>query len=330
MMKLKHLFNNKDLASMILNNWEYDRNDENLFEYFRISSTAVYWFINEGKRLFLRFVPADEKSKEALLAELDFLKYLRENNYSVPNTVLSKQGNELQVADTPWGTYYACVFTKAPGKPLEDVSPTNEITFGLGKSLGKLHKLSSEYKPSNNIRRPDLGHILDWCNSVLSKFPDETLAMDEVKLLKEYFSKLTITHDNYGLIHFDFDASDNVFYDEVTKIYTAIDFDDSMYSWYAMDVENAIDSIANYLPEDELESGIATFLEGYQSEFTISDEMLNAFPMFRRFENLYGYVRVIRSCEEKWDNEPDWMIDLRHKLDTLLSERNSNFGKPIQ
>jgi hypothetical protein len=41
MLKLKHLFDNRDLAKMILDNWQYDPSSTDMFEYFRISSNAV-------------------------------------------------------------------------------------------------------------------------------------------------------------------------------------------------------------------------------------------------------------------------------------------------
>lgn len=37
----------------------------------------------------------------------------------------------------------------------------------------------------------------------------------------------------------------NVFYDEETGSCNMIDFDDSMYHWYAMDIEQALDSLVN-------------------------------------------------------------------------------------
>lgn len=76
MLKLKHLFDNRDLAKMILDNWQYDPSSTDMFEYFRISSNAVYPFRNKGKVKLLRFAPCAEKSKDNLIAELEFIRYL--------------------------------------------------------------------------------------------------------------------------------------------------------------------------------------------------------------------------------------------------------------
>lgn len=328
MLKLKYLFDNRDLAQMILENWDYDHDDPNLLKYYRISSNAVYWCRNQGETFFLRFASAEEKNKEQILAELEFLSYLRDNEYPAVDTILSKAGNELEVVDTPWGTFYAVAFKKAAGTQIGEMPFTKELIFGLGKALGKLHKLSSEFIPEND-KRNDWEETICWMEKVLRAFPDETAAKSELVILKAYFSKLPITKENFGLVHYDFDESDNVFYDESTKTYNPIDFDDAMYHWYALDIEQALDSIKEDAPAEEVEALANEFIKGYRSEYAVSDEMLKLFPVFRRYINLYGYVRVLRSIEGKWNNEPDWMINLRIKLENSLNKRKESFTMPI-
>jgi Ser/Thr protein kinase RdoA (MazF antagonist) len=327
MLKLKYLFRNPDLAHMILSNWEYDTEDSNFLKYYRISSNSVYWCKNQGHTFFLRFVPAEEKSKEKIFAELEFLGYLRNSGYPAVDTILSKAGNELEVVDTPWGKYYAVAFKKVSGKPLDQIPLTDDIIFGLGKSLGKLHKLSSEYKPVINIRY-DWKEIMVWMEDVLSRFPNEIAAKSELTLLKDYFSKLPATKENFGLIHYDFET-DNLFYEELTKTYNPIDFDDAMYHWYAMDIEQALDSLKEDMAEEQVEPSVNQFIEGYRSEYDISDDTLKLLPIFRRYADLYGYVRILGSIEEKWRNEPEWMENLRIHLDNLLTKRKSQFTKPL-
>lgn len=327
MLKLKYLFNNKDLAHMVLSNWENDNVDSDLLNYYRISSNAVYWCKNEGETFFLRFAPAEEKNKEKILAELEFLSYLRGNGYPAVDTILSKAGNELEVVDTPWGTFYAVAFKKVLGKQIAEMPLTKDIIFGLGKALGKLHKLSSEFSPVNN-KRNDWKEIADWMEDVLSTFPDETAAKSELAILRSYLSKLPTTKENFGLIHYDFEP-DNVFYNEITKSYNPIDFDDAMYHWYALDIEQSLDSLKEDILKEQVEPSVKEFIKGYRSEYAISNEMLKLLPIFRRYANLYGYVRILHSVEEKWNNEPDWMINLRIKLENLLNKGKDTFTIPI-
>lgn len=327
MLKLKYLFNNKDLAHMVLSNWKNENEDSNLLNNYRISSNVVYWCTNQGNTFFLRFSPVEEKSMESIFGELDFLRFLRDSGYPVVDTILSKAGNELEVINTPWGAYYAVAFKEVPGKQLNQIPLTDELIFGWGKTLGKLHKLSSEYKAVNN-KRNDWKERMAWMEEVLSNFPEETEAENELYILKDYFLKLPITKDNFGLIHYDFET-DNLFYDQVTKTYNTIDFDDAMYHWYAMDIEQALDSMREDMLEEQVETAINQFIKGYRYEYDISDDMLKLLPIFRRYGDLYGYVRLLRSVEEKWNNEPEWMVTLRTRFENLLNKRKDTFTKSI-
>lgn len=327
MLKLEYLFDNKDLAEMILGNWEHDKDDPDFLKYYRISSNAVYWCKNKGNRFFLRFTPAEEKSRESILGELEFLAYLRDKGYPAVQTILSKEGNELETVNTPWGTYHAAAFKKASGSQLSEMQLTDELIYGAGKALGKLHSLSSEYKPIKNVRN-DWRKNMDWMEDALSDFPDEVSAKNELSMLKDYLSKLPCTKENFGLVHYDFET-DNVFYDEVTKHYNVIDFDDSMYHWYAMDIEQSLDTITEDMNEEQAKHAASEFIKGYRFEYSVSESMLNLLPVFRRYADLYGYVRITRSMKEKWDNEPEWLVNLRIKLEDALNRKKRNFERPL-
>lgn len=325
MLKLKNLFPNIDLATMIVQNWDYDNLD--LFKYWRISANATYPFTSKGEVCYLRIAPVDERLETSILAELEFLQYLRNNNYTAIQAKPSKKGRELEVVNTPWGKYFAVVFKKVSGKSLGYIELTDDVIFLWGKALGRLHKLSESYKPTGE-KRCSWKDQIDWIKKVLVDFPEEKEAIREVEILTEFFLHLPNTDENYGLIHYDFEF-DNVFYDEETNDIIPIDFDDSMYHWYAMDIEQTLDSIRDELPTERAEEAVKKFLNGYNSEYKISDEMIRLLPMFHRFSNLYGYVRVLRSVQEKWDNEPEWLDKLRIKLNNKLEKRKSLFGKEI-
>lgn len=66
-------------------------------------------------------------------------------------------------------------------------------------------------------------------------------ALAEARLLRDYFAAMPATKVNFGLVHYDFEY-DNVFYDSTSEECYAIDFDDAMYHWYAMDIEQALKS----------------------------------------------------------------------------------------
>jgi Ser/Thr protein kinase RdoA (MazF antagonist) len=102
-----------------------------------------------------------------------------------------------------------------------------------------------------------------------------------------------------------------------------------MYHWYALDIEQSLDNLREEISEEQIESLTNEFINGYRSEYDISDEMLKLLPIFRRYIDLYGYVKILRSSKEKWDNEPDWLVSLRIKLKNALNNKKANFATPI-
>ena len=103
MLRLKYLFNDVNLAEMILKNWDFDEGSIEMFKYYRISSNAIYPFKCQGKTQLLRFASKTEKLKSNILAELDFISYLRTNHYGVLESVQSKHKEELVEVQSPWG-----------------------------------------------------------------------------------------------------------------------------------------------------------------------------------------------------------------------------------
>ncbi|QGM30126.1 phosphotransferase [Bacillus sp. N3536] len=327
MLKLKYLFKNEDLAEMLLRSWEFDERSLEMFKYYRISSNAIYPFQAKGKTHFLRFSPKTEKFEENILAELDFISYLRSKKYGAVETAVSKNGKELVKLQTQWGVYFASVFKRVVGVQIIKTDLSDTVIFNYGKALGKLHQLSSEYKTSQ-YKRWSYSDVLNWIHNILVDFPLEKSALKETLLLQDYFDSIPKTNNNFGLIHYDFEF-DNVFYDEEYNSCNVIDFDDAMYHWYVMDIEQSLDSLQDCILPDIFQQKKESFLDGYRTEFEISEDMMSIMPTCRRFANLYSYVRILRSAEEKWDQEPEWLAGLRKKLTEAMKNKSLCFGMEI-
>lgn len=325
MLKLKHLFDNRDLADMLLAYWDWDSDNREILDRFRISANAVYPFYYQERLQFLRFSPEEEKSAELIRAEVDFLNYLKGAGYPSVQLVRSQSGQQQLSVPTPWGRYSAVVFSAAGGEPLTEVSGSDEIYYGLGQSLARLHSASAAYQPGN-CRRPDWKEILDWCRTVFDKYQAPKKAVLELVVLRKHFSSLRPTGDNYGLIHFDFET-DNVFYDARHKVFTPIDFDDCHYHWYAMDIVKTLRSIQEDLPDKEKTTASQSLISGYQSIRPVDEKLLASSSLFIRYTNIVTYARIWRSIYEKWDHEPDWMIKLREHLNEHLKMLEWSFAE---
>lgn len=316
MLKLKYLYENYHLAKFALENWRHDGDtlDRHL-QQFRISSNAVYPFSWQGSLRFLRLSPAEEKLESNLRGELEFLCYLRNNGYSAAIPVPSNSGELTIMLDSPWGRYYASVFLGAAGVPIGQTSCKDEILLAYGQALGQLHDLSARYSPKN--RKWTCYNVLSWIETVLEEYHAPGKMQAELGEIRQSLSRLHQTKDTFGLVHYDFEP-DNVFWDESSRKCTAIDFEDGMYHFFLTDVVQALDALMEYIPADMQTAAEDTFLRGYQSVRPMGPGHAREWKLMRRFCDLYAYARLIRCVAERYPNEPDWMGDLRAKLDQKI------------
>ena len=326
MLKLKYLFENYDLAKEALESWEYDHDTlDKMLSQFRISSNAIYPFCQNSEVCFLRLSPTEEKIEKNIFGEMEFIFYLLACGYPALKPIRTKSGEICLKLDTKWGQFYATAFSKVDGVPIEDTEMSREILFEYGKALGKLHSLSSNFEPQT--KKWTHREVLDWIASVLSEYnaPDDVVS--EQIAIKSELDGLPANHNHYGLVHYDFEP-DNVFYDKEKKSCSVIDFDDGMYHWFALDIEQVFDSLENELSGELLQSAKSEFIRGYKKEHCYTQEMKESGPLMRRFINLYGYARLIRCVAEEFADEPEWLAELRKKLRKAILEKEAKMLSP--
>lgn len=297
-----------------------------MLKYFRISANCVYPFPCNGETMYLRYAPVEEKGEQNWHAEVAFLAYLREKGYPCAEVVPSRNGNEIETVSTSEGSQLAVVFRRAPGTRLDRMKPTEDLIRKVGASLGRLHKLSSAYKP---IEKPwGYDDILGWCSQELGKLDGQDGAMWEAVQLQEAMDDIQRPRSGYGFIHHDFEP-DNLFVDEDGNV-TPIDFEDCCINWFALDLDVAVNSLNDWLEEQDSKlkplDARQAFLAGYKSEHPMPGHMWASLPLYRRFDRLCHYTRIVRCLNDKVQDPPDWMWDLRRKLDKKANE----LGTPYQ
>lgn len=310
-------------AEILAQNWPHDSGSVRML---RISSNAVYTLTQSGVTRYLRFCRIDEKSCEHVAAELAFLRYLSQAGYGAAQALPTPDGELLVYARTARGEYAASLFEAAPGTRLDRLKPTPSLVRDYGAALGRLHRLSQSYQP--RIHRWDHAQVLDWCKRRLRIFPEQEAALRELSLLRGALDALPRDPAQYGMIHFDFEA-DNVFVEPETGRVTAIDFDDCMLHWYGMDVEQSLQSLREEMDTAECPDAEARFLEGYRAECALPEEALRRAPLFRRFADLYGFVRVLCTLDTPREDDPRWMKACRARLTALVERRSRDFGAPL-
>ena len=51
--------------------------------------------------------------------------------------------------------------------------------------------------------------------------------------------------------------------------------------------------------------------------------------MFRCFDDLRQYINLKDVVEETWDNEPEWMVNLRGTLNGIIMEIGNNLREDL-
>lgn len=310
MLKLCYLMENFELARLALTHWPHEeKNLDALLRRFRISDNAIYPFTSAGKLCFLRLAPVCEKRSGALESELALIQLLHRSGYPALEPLPAHDGSLLLTIQTPWGEWYAQAFVGVPGKPLDDLTLTEPLLLAYGESLARLHSLNGQPSPSP-WRHTD---ALDWMEQTLTAChaPAEILAA--LHQVRAEMALLPQDEGQYGVIHYDFEP-DNVFWDEDTQRCHVIDFADCMHHWYAADIARALDE----LPDDNART---IFLQGYTQARPLPENLTALLPLMRRFINLYGYTRVLRSLSHLPETQPEWMPGLIRHLQELMAQR---------
>jgi len=309
MLKLKFLYENNYLATMLINNFHFD--DLDLIKHFRISSNAIYPFKYHEQVRFLRATPVEERSLIHLQGEIDLIKQL--DQFPCLRLVTSREGLDIIEKNTPFGRYYASVFDRVPGTCLEEMDMTQELSFQIGRSLAQLHNTTINIE----VALPNLDDQLMWMTEELNRLDDKVM-LKHLNRLRHDLVKLNRSSDEYGIVHYDYEL-DNLFMKEDT-IY-AIDFNDAHYHFLTMDIVNALDGV------DELYQD--SMLNGYQEIRSLSHAYDKEKIWCEKYAAIYKYTRIKRSIHENYENEPNWMVTLRNKLKSVLFEIEYKLEKDI-
>lgn len=329
MMSLKHMVRgseNDSVAKQLIQSWEHDTDT---LKFWRASSNFIYLFERNGIRHFLRFIHEKDNTIENIQAELDFMQHLIAGGYPTVAPVLSRNGNRIETVRTAeHECYYGVVFEQAKGIHLPLERMTNRHAREWGMSLASMHILSGSYT-AGATRRGSWLDALTFVSSVLQRHPCEKGARKELEQVHGQLSKLPAGAEHMGLIHYDFET-DNIFYDEEESRYGAIDFDDAMIHWYAMDIASAITDLAEQ-ENDDAKRKIEHFLTGYRSIKPLDERWVHLFPLFQRFSDLYTFARLLRSVEDMdVHRSPEWTIRLKDKLLKVCDRIRERFRPTVE
>lgn len=273
----------------------------------------------------IRIAFLHDRTRDDLLAEVEYIRYLAEHGGSVSDAVTSRNGNLLEEIVHQNRTFFVCVFEKARGKKLvenyyryREGVPITEYFYNCGKVLGKLHQLSKEYTPVH----PRYSFFDKYNAKYIDALIPGSLPLLKMKLvdLLKTLEGLDSNRESFGMVHFDFNDG-NYTIDFETGQLTVFDFDNACFCWYMFDLAsvwgNGIGWIQSEPDADKrkkfMDDYFATVLEGYRSETSIDNAMLEKLPLFFQvnlMENVIDRFETMRNNGEapECDEELSYII----------------------
>ena len=273
----------------------------------------------------IRIAFLNDRSREDLLGEVEYIRYLFEHGASVSDVVRSQKGNLLEEIVYNDHSFYVCVFNKARGKMLvvnnyryREGVPITEYYYNCGKVLGKMHQLSKEYTPVHNRY-----HFFDKYNAeYINKLIPDSLSLLKEKLLAllKDLEGLDRNRESFGMVHFDY-SDGNYMIDFDTGKITVFDFDNSCFCWYMFDLANIWTHGVGWIQFEQdagkrkkfMEDYFEMILTGYRSETEIDNSMLEKLTLFINavsMENIIDAFEVMRNNgeEPECDEELSYLI----------------------
>lgn len=257
----------------------------------------VYETYKNGQPYIMRITHSSHRSREEVLSELDWMRYLNSEGLSVPEVFPS--GNELlveviQAEDK--SQFYGCLFAKAPGSAVSVRSEkfNEELFLKWGETTGRMHQATKSYSPSAGIKKRSSWDDDDLL-SVEKYFPsEEGQLVENAKAIIAAVAALPQNTDNYGLIHTDI-HSGNFFYDG-NQIHV-FDFDDASYHWFNSDIAIPLYYAILYrMPaSEEAERNrfgqifLDAFARGYQRANPLPEGWKEQVPLFLMLRDIVLY-----------------------------------------
>ena len=286
---------------------------------------------NDEKKFVLRISPTGDRTEKDYLAETEFVHYLAENGAPVADVIPSVNGKLVEVVDDGEAPVFISLFEYAKGMLLcengyryREGVPLEEYFYNTGKALGKIHEVSKNFTPTTAHRRPDYfdKYNMEYINRLI---PDAYSDLKKAMAARlEKFRKLPTDSQNYGLVHFDF-SDGNYHIDMTNGNITVFDFDNCIYCWYMFDLANLYlhgEGWFRYESDPaKRDAGMKhyfdTILQGYKSETTIFDELLNQLPLFIDMVLIENIVDEFE-CAAREGEEVDYE-DIEEAVNYLLN-----------
>ena len=278
------------------------------------------------KKYVLRISELNDRTLNDYLAETEYIRFLKENGASVADVIPSLNGVFVERI----GDAFVSIFEYAKGMLMCDNGyryregvPLEEYFYNIGKTIGRIHKLSKVYEPSHKR--------MSYFDKFNTEYIDELIPDTYGELKKaiekrtEKFSELPVNREVFGMVHFDY-CDGNYHVDMSTGDITVFDFDNCINCWYMFDLAHTWThgiGWCQFEPDPKrrigfMEHYLNTVLDGYRSETDVSEDMLDKLQLFidmTLIENIVDEFECAAREGEELDEE-----DIRQAAFCLIND----------
>lgn len=287
----------------------------------------VYEVRKDGKPYMLRLTHTSHRSKEQVIAELEWVNDLHARGLNVSLNHVSLAGNLVEEMPIENGSFLICLFDKAPGVSAYDMRKefTDKHIEAWGELTARFHEAASSYEVKNGSRpqwyEDNLIDIERWIDPV-----KDTSIIELNRCVVETIRSYSTDKDVYGIIHSDMHQG-NFFIDGLEL--NVFDFDDAMFFHYIHDVSIPVYytiwmSYRNEPLEIRSEKATAilkTFLQGYMRVRSLENEWLERLPHYLTLRDLtlYAVFHQKVDFEQEPEMKPlvDWLGDRLRKNEPI-------------
>lgn len=260
------------------------------------------YLVKDGNNKFIfRIYSLNWRTEIEIIEEIRLLNLLKKQNISISYPIFDKKENYIQTLNAPEGERFAVMFSFAEGE--KSLNYSEESHFKIGELMAQIHRITQHISLERVHYTPQM-LLVDSLKQLEKFLPNDSEEMSFMKQTQLYlldeFSKANIAKIRQGIVHLDI-WFDNLNITKDSKI-TIFDFDFCGNGWLCLDIAYYILQV-NSIERDETicKSKVDSFLAGYESITSISDEEKRIIPMLG--VSLYFFYLGIQ-CQrfDNWSN----------------------------
>jgi Ser/Thr protein kinase RdoA (MazF antagonist) len=269
----------------------YELQEPASLQFFLRGMNDTYILTAGQDKYIFRVYRADRRNRTEISFELDLLQDLYEKKVKVSVPIARRDGLMLNIFPVPEGIRYGVLFSFAIGE--ERPIRTQEDSGSIGRAVAQIHHAADSFTTTYKRPELDLVHLIDkpLCiiQSHLVHRPGDFVFLHELVMrLREKLNVHVAQGLDWGICHGDLHGNTNVAFAADGQL-THYDFDICGYGWRAYDIAEfrLAREIHSGHDQNEVEGLWNAFLAGYQATRRLSENDIEAVPLFVALRQLW-------------------------------------------